>query len=445
LTAAAARAQPARMGTVVVKIWSVSWRDGRPRFNPGPKLRRLKYKGEDLRHGANGPWFTLDETIAWAAARRAEAGQRREQKAAGLRLAPLRRPGVASVREVFDRWFDECPKFNGGVARGKRVQKGLAAVTVSDYRNKADVLCAFDPELAACAAAALTPELAQAVFEKLWEDRGLSMARGIVAVGSSCWGWAKKQPGLGVKANPWGDVEKPMAEPRLRVGEPFEILALVAANDAIGQPWMGDSIMLGVWTGQRQGDRRTLQLAGRDDRNRIKLRQSKTGAIVQIPGSPQLEARLAAAAARRKAADVASTFLLVNEDTGRALKKKPYNDAWRAGRDAAVHGVIRIEGCAVVASEANLGYVPDPANSNLEWLVKPCPSLAGFNDQDLRDTAVTWLARASATLAEICAITGHSEASATAVMKHYLAKHPEMADSAIAKLVVWAEKQGMGA
>jgi outer membrane murein-binding lipoprotein Lpp len=57
----------------------------------------------------------------------------------------------------------------------------------------------------------------------------------------------------------------------------------------------------------------------------------------------------------------------------------------------------------------------------------PCPSLAGKHDQDLRDTAVTWLARAGATLLEITAITGHNLASIHNIMKHYLAITPDSA------------------
>lgn len=429
-----------KMGTVTVKIWSVSWRGGRPRFNPGPKLRRLGYKGEDLRHHETGPWYSLDEAVAWADARRAEAAGRRARRAQGQRLAPLRRPGVVTVDDVFQRWF-ASPKFTGGIRRGKRNQTGVAASTAASYRNMASNLTRFDPELAQSAAAAVTPAIAQAVFERLWEQRGLAMARGIVAVASSCWRWARKQPGMGVTVNVWRDVDKPVLAPRLRVAEPDELLALVAANDAIGQFEMADSAMLGVWSGQRQGDRLALQLVGRDDRGRLKLRQGKTGAVIQVPAAPQLEARLAAARERRAARKIVSTFLLANESLtrkpGGRFTKKSYNTMWRRGRDAAVHGVILLDGVPTIAK--------DLRGDNYHWLVRPTPSLADFKDQDLRDTAVTWLARAGCTLPEICSITGHSEAAATSIMKHYLARHPEMADAAIAKLVTWAEQQGMSA
>jgi hypothetical protein len=74
---------------------------------------------------------------------------------------------------------------------------------------------------------------------------------------------------------------------------------------------------------------------------------------------------------------------------------------------------------------------------------KQLPALAGKRDQDLRDTAVTWLARAGATLPEIAAITGHSLRSIHNVLKHYLAITPELADSGIAKLVAWMDREGM--
>ena len=40
-----------------------------------------------------------------------------------------------------------------------------------------------------------------------------------------------------------------------------------------------------------------------------------------------------------------------------------------------------------------------------------------------------------ATVPEIISITGHTPQSATRILRHYLAQHPEMADSAIRKMV----------
>lgn len=87
-------------------------------------------------------------------------------------------------------------------------------------------------------------------------------------------------------------------------------------------------------------------------------------------------------------------------------------------------------------------YIPGltaggPGDRPVQWIVPPCPTLAGFRDQDLRDTAVTWLALAGSTLPEIAAVTGHSPETITSIMKHYLARHPELADHAVTKLENW--------
>ena len=70
------------------------------------------------------------------------------------------------------------------------------------------------------------------------------------------------------------------------------------------------------------------------------------------------------------------------------------------------------------------------------------PSLEDLRDQDLRDTAVTWLALAGCTIPQIASITGHSLKTIETVLKHYLGMHPELARTAIGKLVAWHENQG---
>ena len=51
------------------------------------------------------------------------------------------------------------------------------------------------------------------------------------------------------------------------------------------------------------------------------------------------------------------------------------------------------------------------------------------------------MARAGATLPEIASITGHSLRSIHQILQHYLAITPELADSGIAKLIAWMEKE----
>ncbi len=70
------------------------------------------------------------------------------------------------------------------------------------------------------------------------------------------------------------------------------------------------------------------------------------------------------------------------------------------------------------------------------------PSIAKKHFADTRDTAVTRLAEATCTIAEICSITGHSEQSATQILRHFLPTTDRMADSAIKKYTAYLEAQG---
>jgi hypothetical protein len=61
---------PFTTGTTMAKAVTcgpyVPYRDGRPRFVPGPRERELGFAGQDLKH-ESGAWFTFEEARAWAA------------------------------------------------------------------------------------------------------------------------------------------------------------------------------------------------------------------------------------------------------------------------------------------------------------------------------------------------------------------------------------------
>lgn len=48
-----------------MKIKHISWRGGRPRFQPGRELRAAGHKGQDLRH-PDGRWYTVGEAVDWS-------------------------------------------------------------------------------------------------------------------------------------------------------------------------------------------------------------------------------------------------------------------------------------------------------------------------------------------------------------------------------------------
>lgn len=422
---------PAPKLTIKISIPHVSWRDGRPRFNPGPKVRKLGFAAEDLRHGKTGPWFSAEEALAWVTTRVGELEQRRKDKAAGKRLKPLRGRAFYSVEDLFKDWF-ASPRMKGQeVVDGKKRQKPVAPRTLKDYTQKRDVLAEHDGELYVSPVAALTPPILYGLYEELWRDRGLATARGVIAVLSSAISWGIRRGKGGLQVNPCLKLGMSMPDPRVRALTPDEVAHLVGAADAVGRPEIGDSILLAVWTGQRQGDRLNFIDLGLVD-GRRSFKQAKTSAIVEIPEAPQLAARLAAARQRRVNWKVNPLNIIVDENADR----RPFKADWYRHVFADVRKI------------AHEGLKDEGG----EWIVSPMPALDDVGtekapgtglprDQDLRDTAVTWLARAGCTIPQICAITGHSQASATAILKHYLAQHRELADQAIARIVSWYESQ----
>lgn len=412
------------MGKVVVRIPFVTWRDGRPRYFASPAHRALGFKGEDLRHGRTGPWFTLDEAIIWSERRVAAVEEARriatdKTKTAARRHAReiQRRPDVLTIGALLEELF-ETPRFNGrAVVAGKRQRKPLAKNTVLFYRHRANALRRFrDGEVWSAPVTDMTRRAASMLYERLTEIDGLSGARGCIALLSMCWSWAEKNGRPGISGNPFLRLGMETPPPRLRVGELDEMRRLIAAADAIDRPDVGDMIALGLCTGQRQADRMAI-VDGSIVAGRLVFRQSKTGAIAAVPPAPLLVARLEAMRARRADTPVRFAELSIDERIGRRWTHERYVRAFAAVRAAAVAGVRDEDGEG--------------------WRVAPMQSLADFRDQDLRDTAVTWLAMAGCTVPEICAITGHSEQSATQILKHYLARRPEMADAGIRKLVEW--------
>ena len=147
-------------------------------------------------------------------------------------------------------------------------------------------------------------------------------------------------------------------------------------------------MLLALWTGQRQGDLLRLPWSGYDGTH-IRLRQSKTGARVVIRVGTPLKAALDAALKR-------STIILTNID-GKPWTSDGFRASWRKACKSA--GVV------------------------------------GVTFHDLRGTAVTRLALANCTEAEIATLTGLSLRSVRSILDaHYLYRDPALGDRAIRKL-----------
>lgn len=157
-------------------------------------------------------------------------------------------------------------------------------------------------------------------------------------------------------------------------------------------------LLLALWTGQRQGDLLRLpwsaydpthKFCGRDATGAIRLKQSKTRIRVTIPVGVPLKAALEAAAKR-------SPIILTNSE-GKPWTPDGFRASWgKACKRAGIVGVT-------------------------------------FND--LRGTAVTRLALAECTEAEIATITGHSLRDVRSILDaHYLKRDTALGVSAVTKL-----------
>ncbi len=147
-------------------------------------------------------------------------------------------------------------------------------------------------------------------------------------------------------------------------------------------------LILALWTGQRQGDLLRLPWSAYDGTT-IRLRQNKTGARVVIPVGAPLKAALDSAPRR-------SPVVLTNSE-GLPWTADGFRSSWR-------------KACAAAG-------------------------VTGVTFNDLRGTAVTRLALAECTEAEIATITGHSLRDVRSILDaHYLNRDPALAESAIRKL-----------
>ena len=146
-------------------------------------------------------------------------------------------------------------------------------------------------------------------------------------------------------------------------------------------------LLLALWTGQRQGDLLRLPWSGYDGTH-IRLRQGKTGTRVVIPiGEPLKSGSMT---------PKRSTIILTNSD-GKPWTSDGFRASW--GKACKAAGVV------------------------------------GVTFNDLRGTAVTRLALAGCTEAEIATITGHSLRGVRTILdSHYLSRDPALGESAIRKL-----------
>jgi hypothetical protein len=361
--------------SAIVKLPLGIWREGRPRFVPGPNLRKLGYKGRDLRH-ANGDWFTLQEANAELQRIQAEVHARKHQSATPSKptVTPANAGAVGLTLGQAVEAFFNLPEMRGKpVVDGKMVRLALSPVTVAGYERYATLVEAACARLDsdntwAMPVAAIGPKRMQNLVNEIWRTSGPIQARKARGFLSSMWGKiASKQPhvlkGLFVELD-----AIPTAPGRIRPAEPHEFWAMVEAAEAMGRYDMADMFFWAVLHGDRQTDR--LNPNATRTTSHITLIHSKTGRTTTKLLDPWLIARMAANAKRREAAKVHWPHMIIDENAGRP---------WHPSGNHYAHVFTAIRNEAA----------------------KHCPSLRntettkGLRDQDWRDTNQTWLDRAS--------------------------------------------------
>ena len=405
----------------VVRITHIVWREGRPRFEPGPMMRRLGYKGRDLKH-ADGTWLSFEETSAESARISEGAALRSLSAKQGAKQPRLRAPDMGRTIGQLREALFELPEFKGREIRdGKKLRKGLSPKTVDGYRKSANAVekaCtrlaekknSSDFNLWEAPAAGWTPKLADALLNEIEVHSGLAQARACRAFLSQLWTrLAGHEPGA--LENLWSKtLSLPTAPGRVRPWEPAEFFHMIKTADENRRPEMGDNYVYGVVGGQRQTDRLTWTVEDVSPTH-ITGRQSKRGKLVSVKMSALFVARFEAAKIRRKKFKVQWPHLLIDETAGRP---------WHANGDhfRHVHAGLR-----KIAAET-------------------MPSCATLHDQDLKDTNQTWLDRASVDDEVKAMIAGHSPSSSRQLQrKHYVAVNQQKMDDAIDLLAAYMEKK----
>jgi hypothetical protein len=396
--------------SAIVKLPLGIWRNGRPRFVPGPNLRKMGYQGRDLRH-PNGEWFTLPEAEAELQRIQAEARARKHQNAAPVKPA---RPAAAvaglTLGQAVEAFFN-LPDMKGKpVVDGKMVRKALSPVTVAGYEKYARLVEAAcerldDDNTWLLPVAAIGPKRMQSLINEIWRHSGPIQARKARGFLSSMWGKvASKQPhvlkGLFLELD-----SMPTAAGRIRACEPHEFWAMVEAAESLGRYDMADMFFWAVLHGDRQTDRLNPTVLERTSTH-ITLRHSKTGQITKKFIDPWLQARFAANAKRRDANTVHWPQMIIDERL---------NQPWAADANAYQKTFAAIRKVAA----------------------QRCPSLAttatskGLRDQDWRDTNQTWLDKASIDPRTMALVAGHSFDKTEMQKRHYVASNQDKIDKAV--------------
>lgn len=215
--------------------------------------------------------------------------------------------------------------------------------------------------------------------------------------------------------------------PRTEVWSPEQIERFMAA----APPAILRAAALMLYTAQRPADvlaMTTGQIADRDGRSWITLRQAKTRELVEVP--------LHARAARILAEHPPPGLLLVPAPRGGAWAYRNFCRAW----DACARRADRLLARERIASWPSAAGRDAATTARLKESLR-ADLLAGLQRRDLRRTAMVRMAEAGATTAQIAAVSGHTIEQTTRILDTYIPRRGAVALGAIA---AWEDAGSVG-
>ena len=428
------------------------YRDGRPRWIPSPALRKAGWSARDLK-GTNGVF--LSEGLSRDAARdinAAVAAWRRGELVAegfaamapdGAAHTPTGLPAAVdrlSIGRLLDGFF-ASREFLGSPGPDGEVRGGLKPSTQRGYKTSLkrliDTLAGYvtlpaKDDAAAQAHYALAVATIRAsrvdIFEPaetatgvddvlyraywaLHDQAGVHQAYAVLAAVSAWLTWCRKHQSRTIQN--WAkEVRRDTPPGRIRPWTVAEFKTMLTSADALGLHSIGDSIVLGLDLSWSLVDRLIMTHATLAD-DRANAARSKTGRVGGTPLTSLGKARMAMVRARHKAMDAHPTHVLISEATG-----QPYDPEGSHYRNqfakVRAHAALTLASCAEI------------------------------RDQDLRDTAFTWMKNAGIDDDGIASRTLQSRKHIGELGDaHYGEIGPEIADRARDLFGAYLIKQGV--
>lgn len=414
----------------------LKWRDGRPRWEPSPRLRAAGYMGRDLKD-ADGAWLNF-----WEACKAAETiNDQVVAKAPEIKSRPAARTldALFDTVEALPKFRDAPPQDPAAALIGKRKKlRRLARDTRCAYRGYHKILRVWAGDRLA---AAIQPADVETLYDALVEGRGHVSANRCLAAFNTAMNHARDKLRW-INHNPCAGLEKIAEDGRLVMWSADENLTFIRCADWMGLYGVGDAQVVALMSAQSRID--VLGMPQLDlDATVFHLPRHKvagtTGKVAYVPSTQMLRTRLHQARERKAAMFPGITYRheIIDYRTG-----APYNTEGSVFTEQ--HRMVRavasglqpaLESLFPTRPAAGQGAQVERSIAPLDYAAAPftfVPSIWHKHFGDLRDTAMTLLLDATrGDIPKVANITAHSLRTVQKVAdKHYFVRQEGMSRDA---------------